>query len=220
MLRGDLDAVAVRSDPRRGCALADLRAIAAGHGGQRGDAAVGVEQRGVGLVEADGLRRQVELREALGDRLAVERFEWHAHGRQRRAQRREPRLAGRTELEAAGREQQTLAGLRLQRAPERQRGPRQLDILRLRVGQPEDPRAAVRAAALVPERELLEQQDAPAVSGQVVGRRAAHHTGADHDRVVGVGVQVAHSLVSNADGRKCTPIISIRPRSSALVRVR
>ena len=51
------------------------------------------------------------------------------------------------------------------------------------VGLADDARVAVRAAAIVAERELLQGEHALASTGQLEGRRRTHAADADHDRV-------------------------------------
>ena len=72
----------------------------------------------------------------------------------------------RAEVEAARLHDQLLAGLRLELPPALERALRQADVVRVGVGEAEDPRGAVARAALVPEAELLDEDRRPAPPGR------------------------------------------------------
>ena len=91
----------------------------------------------------------------------------------------------RADRQAAGRHQQPPPGAPLERLPVLVGALHQRHVERvLEVGLADDAGAALRRAAGVRQRELLEAEDAPAAPRQLGERRRAHRAEADHDRVV------------------------------------
>ena len=76
-----------------------------------------------------------------------------------------------------------LAALRLQLAPALQRALGEPDVVRVGVGEPEDPGGAVARAAVVAEAELLDQDDAAPRLRERAGSRDAGDPRADYDDV-------------------------------------
>ena len=89
--------------------------------------------------------------------------------------------ARRAERDAAGPEVERLAGVGLQLSPGAEGVEHQPGVGRVGVGMPGDPGRAVRAAPVVAEGELLDQEDRLAAPGQVVGGGRAHRPGAEDD---------------------------------------
>ena len=93
----------------------------------------------------------------------------------------------RAALQRAGRDQQLLAGDRLELVPELVAAPQQRDVGRMLViREADDARQPVRRAELVQQVVLLEPQHAPATACQVECRCRSHAAEADDDRVVSV----------------------------------
>src|SRR5204863_5442070 len=72
------------------------------------------------------------------------------------------------------------SGLLLEPAPARERLPRELDELEVRICEPHDARAPVAGAARVPDLELLVQRDVAALAREGIRRRRAHDPRADY----------------------------------------
>jgi hypothetical protein len=86
-------------------------------------------------------------------------------------------------VHAAGQVEQVLAGVVLQLAPPGQRGPGQVDVLGVVVGEAEDAGAAVGAAPHVARLEALEEGDRTTPPDEVPGGGRAHGPGPHHDDV-------------------------------------
>ena len=84
-------------------------------------------------------------------------------------------LQGLHDLDEAGKLEHRLAALGFELAPERERLLGEADVVVFRVGEPEDPRAAVARAAIVTDRELLVDDGLVAAALERPGRREAHH---------------------------------------------
>jgi len=158
-------------------------------GRQRGDTAIGIQNAGIALVNSHRVIRQLELWKALKHRRAVELFELDTQRSERGAGSFERGRPRQRVIQPAGLEQQLSARLVFQRAPERKSRLRQSHIIRRIVGQPENARVAVRTAALMPDRELLQQQHPSPALRQMVGAGTAHHPAPNDDHVV-----VRHTL--------------------------
>ena len=76
-----------------------------------------------------------------------------------------------------------LADLGLQLAPALQRALGEPDVVRVGVGEPEDPRGPVARSAIVAEPELLDQDDAASRLRERAGSRDAGDPCADYDDV-------------------------------------
>src|SRR5581483_10725853 len=88
---------------------------------------------------------------------------------------------GRVEAHAAGADIDRLARVGLERAPEAEGVEHPPGVAEVGVRVPGDPRRPVRAAAVVAEPELLDQQHRLAPPGQVIRRRRADGAGAEDD---------------------------------------
>ena len=81
--------------------------------------------------------------------------------------------------------EELFAGLGLELAPQLVGSPEQRHVVGvLEVGEPDDPRQAVRRAVLVEQVEALEPEDALSAPGEVIERGASHPADSDHDDVV------------------------------------
>ncbi len=87
------------------------------------------------------------------------------------------------EVEAARLHDQLLAGFRLELTPALKRALRQSDDLWIGIGEAEDPGGAVARAAIVPEAELLHEDDASPRLRERTCRRDPGDPGADDDDV-------------------------------------
>ena len=83
-----------------------------------------------------------------------------------------------------------MAALRLELAPERKALLREPDPALVRIGQADDPRAAVARAAVVAELELLADDDVASCLRERPCGREAHHARADDDDL---GVEGGHA---------------------------
>ena len=100
---------------------------------------------------------------------------------------------GRPDGQAAGGHEQARAGLGLERLPRGVGALHERHVERvLEVGLADDAGAALRRAAGVRQRELLEADDPPAAPGQLGERRGPHRAQADHDRVVEHAATIQH----------------------------
>ncbi len=95
--------------------------------------------------------------------------------------------ARRRERDAAGPEENSLAGVGLELPPGAEGRGHEPGIRRVCVRVPRDPRGSVRAAAVVTERKLLDQKNRLAPPREMICRRRAHRAGTD-DHVLGVKV--------------------------------
>jgi hypothetical protein len=90
-----------------------------------------------------------------------------------------------TALDRARDDEEPLAGIGLEVAPELVRPPEERHVRRmLVVRQPDDPRQPVRGAELMQQVELLQSKHALAATRQVIGRCGPHPAQADDDDVV------------------------------------
>ena len=90
--------------------------------------------------------------------------------------------ARRRERDAAGPEEDGLAGVGLQLSPGAEGRGHEPGVRRVCVRVPRDPRGSVRAAAVVTQRKLLDQKNRLAAPGEMICRRRAHRAGTDdHD---------------------------------------
>src|SRR3954469_24402852 len=87
-------------------------------------------------------------------------------------------------VDAAGGFQQRGAALFGQLAPERQCTLGERNVRRVLIGEPEDARWSVRAAAVMTRGELLHHRDASSAHGESSRRRGSHRAAADNDYVV------------------------------------
>ena len=124
----------------------------------------------------------------------------------------EDHLLRRAGVDRAGHVQQLLSGRRLQLAPQLVGAAQQRHVVDvLVVGEPDDPRDAVRRALLVRNVEPLEAEHSPAAARQVVERGAAHAADADDDRVV--------ALAAHADTlERCSRLRPVASLSTSIVR--
>ena len=146
---------------------------------QSGHRGVGVAAPGVGL-EEDRLA-EAHARPSLCRGVAADELVCRAAGGQRFRHRADVRL--RPVVHATRRRQQVLAGVLFQLAPQRQRLLSEGDVEGVGVGEPEDPRAAVRAAELVAGLEPFEKHHRPAFPRQPPSGRRPHCPAADHNDV-------------------------------------
>ena len=85
----------------------------------------------------------------------------------------------RARVQAAGPHQQFLARVRGQPCPRLARAHRHLDVIRIGVGVPEDPRGTVRGPTGMFQGELLEQHDRHPARGQRAGGCGPEQAGSD-----------------------------------------
>jgi hypothetical protein len=88
-------------------------------------------------------------------------------------------------VDASGQVHQLFAGGTLDLAPDVVGGGRQPHVVRVVVGQPDQPRMVVRPAAIVTERKLLQADHARAHPRCPAGRGAAHAAQSDNGHVGG-----------------------------------
>jgi hypothetical protein len=145
----------------------------------------------------------------IADRVAIELFERHA-GREIGGANIAQRIE-RGNIQPAGGPQQARARRGLQLAPERVGGARQHHVVEAIIRQPDDPGWPVRAAAIVPNHKLIEEQRTrhPSPSGTPQRRRSPLH------RRLEYRPRAAHyvllSLVGNAAGRLGHDLILWQP---------
>ncbi|MCY1528563.1 hypothetical protein D9M68_636710 [compost metagenome] len=210
-------AVAHGLDAQHALAGAGLCAVGAGRGELCGDGVFGAHEAGVALEVADLVALQAELRVARADAGRVEHLvrDAEALGAGDGAAH-EVGLAvvfghavARREDEAAGGGHQRAAGARLELAPDGVRAVHQRHVLvAFADGQPRDARIAMRRAAVVRWRELVDAEHArPALRELVEGGRA-EGAQADDDRVVmsrGTGHGARGFVVTQGSGRETHP---------------
>ena len=184
-LCADADAVLAGRPLEHALVDAYLRTLGARALDVRDDAALRKDEAAVALVHEPQLGRKPERREAASDLGAVQLLVLQAvldarpHGALE-----DPRAA----LDGARDEEQLLAGLGLELAPELVRAQDERHVARvLEVRLTDDPREPVRGAELVRDREALDPEHALPSSREVVERRAPHPTDPDDDRVVPLG---------------------------------
>jgi hypothetical protein len=147
----------------------------------RDDATLGQENSGVGLVHRDHRRRQLVAGESSMKRLRIENFVLRAR-LEGAANDAGLRLA---DIEAARDDQELLASLSLELAPELVGATQQWDIVRmLGVSEADDARRAMRGPELVRDVELLQSQHLRSAAREMVDGSTAHPAHAGDDDVV------------------------------------
>ena len=165
-------------DPGHRCVLPELGAVLCGEGEQGVHGEVCVEVAGLG-VEA-GRAVQSDAGPPLGDLARLEQGGIDAVGTQGVV---DALWSVGTGVESAGPRQQGRPGLLLEAHPLVGSAAGEGDVRRVCIGPAEDPGRPVRAAPLVTDEVLLEEQDGMPSTGQLAGRRGADEPGT-HDRDV------------------------------------
>ncbi len=220
----DGHAVPANDDALGPRAEADVGAPRPGEPQHRGHRAVGVEHPGGGVVHdrasramtASGVEGvEVEAGPALGRFPRPEQVGRDAAGLNDRAQ--SLRVAARPVVDAPGEPQELLARILLQSLPRGKRPGHHPHVQPVGVGVPEDPRAAVRTAALVPGRERLQHHDRPAPGRCRPGGRRPGQSGPDDDQIRASGAASHAATIARAPQNPPRSVKNHRPGHTSTV---